>query len=95
MGTGDEVVLITPANTPPLMSRLTEGLGKIVPLTCAAAGFTPQRFVVRSDLPGGRTARVFFCFAEGFLVPLHGFIKKTQKTPDRELRLALQRMKGD
>jgi phage-related protein len=46
-------------------------------------------------LPGGRIARVLFCFAEGFLVPLHGFIKKTQKTPDRDLRLAVQRMKGD
>jgi hypothetical protein len=28
-------------------------------------------------------------------VPLHGFIKKTQKTPDRDLRLAVQRMKLD
>jgi phage-related protein len=27
------------------------------------------------------------------IVMLHGFIKKTQKTPDKELKLAKQRMK--
>jgi phage-related protein len=48
---------------------------------------------VRSDLPSGRTARVLFCVADGHLVLLHGFIKKTQKTPDSDLALARQRMK--
>jgi len=48
---------------------------------------------VRSDLPGGRTARVVFAFVEGKAVLLHGFIKKTQKTPAREKELALERLK--
>ena len=48
---------------------------------------------VRSDLPNGRTARILFCIADGYLVLLHGFIKKTQKTPDSDLALARQRMK--
>jgi phage-related protein len=48
---------------------------------------------VRSSLPNGRIARVLFCFDEGVLVALHGFIKKTQKTPKAELGLALARKK--
>jgi phage-related protein len=48
---------------------------------------------VRSDLPKGRIARVLFCFHEGYLVALHGFIKKTQKTPDDALKLARKRKK--
>ena len=46
---------------------------------------------VRSDLPGNRIARVFFCFTEGRLVALHGLIKKTQKTPGADLQLARKR----
>ncbi|TFF25451.1 type II toxin-antitoxin system RelE/ParE family toxin [Jiella endophytica] len=48
---------------------------------------------VRSSLPGGRIARVFFCAHDARIVVLSGFIKKTQKTPDSELTLARQRMK--
>ena len=39
-------------------------------------------------------ARVFFCTMIGQeIVMLHSFIKKTQKTPEKELKLAKQRMK--
>ena len=39
-------------------------------------------------------ARVFFCTMIGQeIVMLHSFIKKTQKTPKKELKLAKQRMK--
>jgi phage-related protein len=48
---------------------------------------------VRSSLPRGRMARVIFCIAEEHLVLLHGFIKKTQKTPRYEIDLALKRKK--
>src|SRR5258705_6934145 len=48
---------------------------------------------VRSDLPSNRIARVFLCFTQGELVALHGFIKKTRKTPDAELKLARRRMR--
>lgn len=48
---------------------------------------------VRSDLPGNRIARVIFCAADGRMVLLHGFIKKTQKTPQPDLDLARRRMK--
>lgn len=47
---------------------------------------------VRSDLRD-RIARVLFCVHDGRMVLLHGFIKKTQKTPAAELELALKRKK--
>lgn len=49
---------------------------------------------VRSRLPRGRIARVVFCVEQGRMVLLHGFIKKTQKTPQHDLHLALKRRKG-
>ncbi len=46
---------------------------------------------VRSDLTGGRIARVMFCIVRGEMLLLHGFEKKTQKTPQRDIDLALRR----
>ncbi len=48
---------------------------------------------VRSNLPGGRTARVLFFIVEGQIGAVHGFIKKTRATPDDDLALARKRMK--
>lgn len=48
---------------------------------------------VRSTLSGNRIARVLFCAAAGQMVLLHGFIKKTRKTPEPELALARKRQK--
>jgi len=46
---------------------------------------------VRSDCPGNRIARLLFCLVDGKIVVLHGFIKKTQQTPDGDLKLARRR----
>ena len=46
---------------------------------------------IRIDLPSQRIARVLLCLDEGVLVALHGFVKKTQKTPDADLALARKR----
>jgi phage-related protein len=48
---------------------------------------------IRTGLPSNRIARVLFCMARGRIVVLHGFIKKSQKTPDEELALARKRKK--
>lgn len=48
---------------------------------------------VRSDLSGGRIARVVFCIVDGEMILLHGFEKKTQKTPKQDIDLAQRRMK--
>lgn len=49
---------------------------------------------VRSSLPRGRIARVIFCVENDCMVLLNGFMKKTQKTPQKEIDLALRRKKG-
>jgi phage-related protein len=48
---------------------------------------------VRSSLDGGRIARLLFCLQAGEIYVLHGFFKRTQKTPERELSLVRKRMK--
>lgn len=48
---------------------------------------------VRSALTGNRIARVIFCMHGGDMVLLHGFIKKTQKTPKQDVDLADARRK--
>lgn len=50
---------------------------------------------VRSCLPHGRIARVLFCVHGECMVLLHGFMKKTQKTPKQDIDLAIKRMKGE
>jgi phage-related protein len=47
---------------------------------------------VRSRLPN-RIARVIFTSGEGRMVLLHGFIKKSQKTPQEDLELARTRLR--
>ena len=48
---------------------------------------------VRSNLPDG-IARVIFTVSDHHLVLLHGFIKKTQKTPITELAIARKRLRN-
>ena len=50
-------------------------------------------FEVRSTITGKRIARILFCIHEGTMVFLHGFVKKTGKTPDTDLATALKRKK--
>lgn len=52
-------------------------------------------YEVRSDLSQNRIARVLFYFDKNHrMVLLHGFIKKTQKTPDEDLALARRNKKN-
>jgi phage-related protein len=46
---------------------------------------------VRTSLPSNRIARVLFSVQQGRILVLHGFIKKTQKTPPDDLVLARRR----
>lgn len=50
-------------------------------------------YEVRSNITSGRITRVFFVLIGNRMILLHGFIKKTQKAPGRELKLAITRMK--
>ncbi len=46
----------------------------------------------RSHIPHG-IARIIFKMADGEMVLLHGFIKKSQKMPEQDLELARKRAK--
>jgi len=50
-------------------------------------------YEVRSNLPTNKIARVIFCVSDGYMILLHGFIKKDKKTPKSDLDLALKRKK--
>ncbi len=56
--------------------------------TCRTLGH--GLYEVRSNL-SGRIARIIFCIADGKMVLLHGFIKKSRKTPKQDLDLARKR----
>jgi phage-related protein len=47
---------------------------------------------VRS-LPSQKIARLILCFHQKTVIVLHGFIKKTDKTPTEDLELAKRRLK--
>ena len=51
----------------------------------------PDLWEVRSHISAGRIARILFTVRDGEMVLLHGFIKKSQKTPVKELQLARRR----
>jgi phage-related protein len=48
---------------------------------------------VRSDISTG-IARVFFTAKDNLMILLHGFVKKSQKTPPTELDTARRRLKN-
>ena len=48
---------------------------------------------VRSSLSSSKIARVIFCIAHGRMILLHAFIKKSQKTPAGDLKIAQERQK--
>jgi phage-related protein len=48
-------------------------------------------FECRTDLPGHNIARVIFCVSGSEIFILNAFIKKTQKTPQHEIEVALDR----
>lgn len=51
----------------------------------------PDLWEIRSHLSRRRIARVFFTVRENEMALLHGFIKKSQKTPAKDLQVARYR----
>ncbi|MFA7658098.1 MAG: type II toxin-antitoxin system RelE/ParE family toxin [Candidatus Gastranaerophilaceae bacterium] len=48
---------------------------------------------IRCNISNGRIARIIFYVENDIIYLLHGFIKKTQKTPKNDLSLAIKRHK--
>jgi phage-related protein len=57
---------------------------------CKSLSSYPGLWEVRSNIRSG-IARVFFYIDKSEMILLHGMVKKTQKTPDRDLKLAQKR----
>ena len=57
---------------------------------CISLSSYPGLWEVRSNIRSG-IARVFFYIDKSEMILLHGMVKKTQKTPDRDLKLAQKR----
>ena len=63
-----------------------------LPLCRSLSGYK-DLWEIRSKPTGRRIARVIFYISKGDMILLHGFIKKSQKTPKSEIDLALKRKK--
>ena len=48
---------------------------------------------VRANITDNKIARVMFCIDGNEMILLHGFIKKTQRTELRDIKLAVKRQK--
>jgi len=44
-------------------------------------------------IPGKQEVRIFYYFHKSQIFLLHGFVKKSQKIPQREIKIALQKLK--
>jgi phage-related protein len=44
-------------------------------------------------IPGKQEVRIFYSFHRSQIFLLHGFIKKSQKIPQKEIKIALQKLK--
>ncbi len=44
-------------------------------------------------VPGKQEVRIFYSFHKAQIFLLHGFVKKSQKIPQREIKIALQKLK--
>jgi len=56
-----------------------------------AKKISPRLFEIR--IPGKQEVRIFYSFHKSQIFLLHGFIKKSQKIPHREIKIALQKLK--
>lgn len=63
-----------------------------LPLCRALSGYQ-DLWEIRSKITGGKIARVIFYISKGEMILLHGFIKKSQKTPKQEIDLAVKRQR--
>ncbi|MBK6737791.1 MAG: type II toxin-antitoxin system RelE/ParE family toxin [Haliea sp.] len=60
-----------------------------MPLSRSLGG---RLFEIRSNITGGKISRVIFAVVGRKMVLLHGFVKRTQKTPKHDLDLAKRRL---
>ncbi len=76
--------------------RISKTLSFHGPSVCRSFALSGEKYGrFEGNLLHGRIARVLFCAERECMVLLHGFIKKTQKTPKQDIDLAIKRKKGE
>lgn len=55
-----------------------------------ARKITNRLFELR--IRGSQEVRIFYTFHKKFIVLLHGFVKKSEKTPRKEIRIAINKL---
>jgi len=71
-----------------LLERFGLNLRKPYVISLKIKGLKELRIVISRKM----IRLLFFYFKEKIIVILHGFVKKTQKTPAKKIKIALQRM---
>ena len=61
--------------------------------TCRSISGRKDLWEIRSKITDKKIARILFYNHANKMILLHGFVKKTQKTPDSDLDLAMKRKK--
>jgi phage-related protein len=79
--------------TGPKVVRMTEFLEEFGPELGMPHSRKVQEGMFELRVRGVQEARILYVFHKNSIVLLHAFIKKSQKIPKRELRVALQRKK--
>ena len=72
------------------LTDLLEKFGSQLPMPYSKK-INNQLFELR--IRGQQEVRIFYTTHKGQLILLHGFIKKTQKTPVREIETAMMKLK--
>lgn len=62
--------------------------------TCRALAGHKNLWEIRASLGDGRIGRIIFVVKGRRMALLHGFVKKTRKTPRKEIDIARSRLKG-
>jgi len=75
------------------IDRYTDMLAKYGPLLTMPFARQLSHNLYELRIRGRQEIRIFYCFHLGKVILVHAFIKKAQKTPQREIDTARQRIK--
>jgi phage-related protein len=73
------------------LTDLLERFGSQLPMPYSKK-ISSRLFELR--IRGQQEVRIFYAFRQDQALLLHGFVKKTQKTPQREIKMALNKLKS-
>jgi len=73
--------------------RTTDLLEKFGPKLCLPHTKKISANLFELRIPGKQEIRIFYSFHKSQIFLLHGFVKKSQKIPQKEIKIASQKLK--